>query len=308
MRLALGLVTGFFLGLGLTALAVTAGPGETCVDVPTFGVQICGTTTTTTTSTTTTSTTTLVEIPAKQSVTIRDRRPGPGADTEGYLTMLRSGSPSGVLLWDAPYAWPPNYTDTNGNTHNSSGLPYVDGYGWIEGDRIGYCGKYGFLVDPDGEIIGRFAALSANYTGASEAVGFVNDRFMPEGEYFANGTPNDGRFRDRQAYSGAWCRGFSDTVYQPSDADERPLPVFWHNGVVVENRDYAPTAAGPGVTFELIEEIDTPFTETDPFGQTLEINSRVTVLGLLDGEPAIVFYYDGIGDGSVTEERLTTFP
>lgn len=206
-------------------------------------------------------------------------------DNGFYIQVFKQTT--GERYWRAPYLF---------------STPYQPNSGWLAGDRTGYGCAYAFLHH-DGVLVGR--VTFERLPGASYA--YIIDKFMPEGQRFWDGSPTpvpgEGQgYRDCPPVDQSY-----DTVANP---DERPKIVYWSAASVValpkalEIRDYADTEVLAGVTFDLIEVIDEPFTVTAPTTGPQTVNSRVTVLAREAGVPFAVVYYDGIGTGQVTEENL----
>lgn len=196
-----------------------------------------------------------------------------------------------TLLWRAPY-------------HHE--LLYQLNTGWLNGDRLAYHCMYGF-IQQDGVIVGRFTvrAIPTADNNSDGAYIQINDSYMED----APGSPQDTAGGPARRYDGsvrdpniqspfADCPQDVGIDYQPGTADERPIIPFWNNGEVIELRDYRNTVAAPGVTFEELEPITTPFQVTTGNG-THTVNDRRTVLARLNGLPVAVVYYDGLGTGSV---------
>lgn len=200
-----------------------------------------------------------------------------------YFTVkkLLPQYPYTQVYWSAPYLYE---------------TPYVPNTGWLAGDRVAYHCAYTFLQH-NGEIVGR--VTFQRVAGASSYVQII-DKFMPEGVRWYDGSPTPvagegNRYSD--------CPPVSQNYEPGAIPDERPKVVYWSGDTALEIRDYLTIKPGvAGVTFDLIDVIDEPFTVTAPTSGVLTVNSRVTVLARENGVPFTVIYYDGIGIGQVTEE------
>ena len=179
-------------------------------------------------------------------------------------------------------------------------LPYADGYGWGAGDRCGYRGVYGHLIEggtkiglddqfdlDGGAVIGRF--FVSRIVGGQDAYIRLNDGFMREGSRHIDGTP------DRNA-STSPEPGF-DECTEPSEAyepytgpDQRPVIVYRNgDGEVAEIRDYRNTDVGDeDIIFQLV----------DADGTDGQVAVTAHDLGN-DGLPGVVVYYDALGGGSI---------
>lgn len=224
-------------------------------------------TTTTTTVPTTTTTTTL---------------PSPSGSRFDIIVRGSLLTGENVTLWEAPYF---------------RSLPYTAGVGWDDGDRVGYRCTYMHLVRHNGEgrsdddVLGRVW-----FTNFSEAENYaiVNDRFMESAIRYFDGTPYTGsqvQLND--------CPG-PTVAYEPyTGLDERPR-IDYVASSLLEVRDYGPTVAHEGVTFELHDHITEPFTAVGELGQDPHtVYERVVVIAYLDrGDgvnlPAMPVYYDSL--------------
>lgn len=168
------------------------------------------------------------------------------------------------------------------------------GAGWIEGDRIGYCGAYEFMVY-QGNLVGRVTFVA---TPGATAYVQINDHQMREGLRYWDASPNS----DDQAYGPGFCDRIVGQDYQPNfDPDQNPQVIFNVPGKELEDRDYGNTERlYTGLKFRLVEVIDTPFVSSDGEGRSLMVTSRRTVVADVDNNPAVAVYYDGLGGGFVT--------
>lgn len=183
-------------------------------------------------------------------------------------------------MWQAGYLYKTLYTSTDPNT------------GWLAGDRVAYGCAYMFLQH-NNQIVGR-----TTFRAVPEASSYtvVNDTYMDEGARYYNGTLAPAGTVQVPALE---CPAVIADYTSNSNPDQRPVVSFINANKYVELRDYRSTVAAPGVTFEVIEVITTPFyTHSSISGDTL-VTSRVTVLAKFNGVPTVVIYYDGLGTGKV---------
>jgi hypothetical protein len=184
--------------------------------------------------------------------------------------------------------------------------PYDDGTGWRNGDRIGYNCGYGFIehqpsIGP-AELFGRF---TFRLIPQAQSYGQINDSFMEEpnddqttaggpSRYY-DGTPNTTGFQA----SSLECPAVTESYVAVPGVDDRDKAIFWLDGQAREIRDYLFADSAPGVTFDFLDPITTPFTVTGTDSGVSTVNNRQPVLIIDHGVPIAVVYYDGIGRGSV---------
>lgn len=283
------------LALALNDLTTTTSANTTTTPTTTATTTTGSTTTLPTTTTTLPpTTTTLLPTTTTQPDLLPPTIPIP-LRFDGFTINLRAqdvkctnqnlpGCDNALQLWDAKY---------------QDQVPYTaDVAGWLGGEREAYACAYMFLQH-EGELIGRviFAAVKPPRT----AVGFygqVKDTEMIEGVRFFDGSPTPvGTIHTEPGE----CPGTTIPYETGVGPDVRPRIGYVHNGEVIEIRDYGPTEVAPGLVFNVVEVIDSPFTVTVPSG-TSTVNERVTVLGSLNGTPQIAVYYDAIGSGELIFE------
>lgn len=188
-----------------------------------------------------------------------------------------------IELWDAPYL---------------TVTPYALNSGWLAGDRSGYGCAYMFLQS-GGQLIGRatFAAVKAPRTREPQPgfYGIIKDDGMAEGQRFFGG-----QLAPEGSNELGDCPGTS-VAYEsaPTTADQRPRIGFWLGNQVVEIRDYTKTQVPPGLIFQVLEVIKTPFQVTVPSG-TYTVTQRITVASYLNGVPQVIVYYDVFGNGKLS--------
>jgi len=172
-----------------------------------------------------------------------------------------------VPMWTAPYT----------RTLPSGAL-------WLDGDRDGYLGAYGFLSD-EGDNVGRFT-FTAGYDGGQ--VTQITDRYMGEGKRLYDGTLVNG------------TRELNDLPEFPSFGpqqrpNEEPSITFLDpDGKVLEVRDYELLTVSPGTTFNLLQVINEPFFDQGVrAGSRLHtVYQRVVVGSYYNGKEAANIYYD----------------
>ena len=197
-----------------------------------------------------------------------------GLKANGGYDITASNAETGVIWWTA------TYLGTN--------LPYTGGGQWVAGDREGYRCAYGFILDSNGEIDGRFAFVRP----PDQTYAKVSDTYMEEGARYLNGslyTGGGNEVTDEDCtnvlspidYEGA-CR----------PVDERPrVGYFDEKGNILDIRDYTNTAA-TNVNFNL-----------HSFN-----GSRATVIACEDGLVGMIVYYDSMGNGQLAVDFKGTGP
>ena len=235
-----------------------------------------------TTTTTTISTTATTTPPAKVKPPISASGPAipatvtyPGGKKElGGYDIIASNADTGVEWWTAPYL--------------GTNLPYTQGSKWVAGDREAYGCAYGFILDPNGEIDGRFAFVRP----PDQAYGKVNDRYMGEGERYLDGSVHTAGTREIQDENCTDARSSIDYNGACRPVDERPrIGFFDGQGNVLDIRDYTHTEA-TSVNFNL-----------HSFN-----GSRATVIACEDGLVGMIVYYDSMGDGQLAVDFKGTGP
>lgn len=185
-------------------------------------------------------------------------------------------------------------------------LPYADGYGWGAGDRCGYRGVYGHLIEggtkiglgnqfdlDGGSVIGRF--FVSRIVGGQDAYIRLNDGFMREGSRHIDGTP-DANASTSPEPGFDECTEPSEPYESYTGPDQRPVIVYRNgDGEVAEIRDYRNTDVG---------DEDIIFRLVDADGTDGQVAVTAHDLGN-DGLPGVVVYYDALGGGSI-EAHLET--
>jgi hypothetical protein len=197
-----------------------------------------------------------------------------GLKAGGGYDITASNAETGVLWWTAPYL--------------GTNLPYTAGAQWVAGDREGYRCGYGFILDSNGEIDGRFAFVRP----PDQTYAKVSDTYMEEGV----------RYLDGSLYTGGGNEVTEEdctNVMSPIDyegacrpVDERPrVGYFDEKGNILDIRDYSNTAA-TNVNFNL-----------HSFN-----GSRATVIACEDGLVGMIVYYDSMGNGQLAVDFKGTGP
>lgn len=197
---------------------------------------------------------------------------------EGFTIFMRANNPS-RSLWPAHY-----FYDTF----------YAENTGWLAGDRVAYRCAYAFLQH-NGEIVGRVTFVAI--PGAAPYV-VINDKYMVEGgRYYDGSLTPPGTVQVPRLE----CPVPTQSYATEQVPDERPKVIYWQGETALEVRDYAGIVPGtPGLTFDVVEEITTPFQITSPnTGLTHTVNSRISVLARENGVPTVIVYYDALGSGSM---------
>ena len=156
---------------------------------------------------------------------------------------------------------------------------------WLDGDRDGYKGAYGFLSD-EAKNVGRFV-FAAGYVGGQ--VTQITDRYMAEGKRLYDGTLVNGGNEE-----------LDDMPVFPSFGprqrpNEEPSITFLDpDGNVLEVRDYELLSVSPQTTFNLLQVIDEPFFDQGVrAGSRLHtVYQRVVVGSYYNGKEAANIYYD----------------
>jgi len=226
-----------------------------------------------------TSTITATTAPAPTTTVAPATTAAPVTTTTTKQPVVSSGDKFTIALHGSG----PEFPDKLWNAPYSRSLPYTANVGWTDGDRHAYECAYMFLLR-DGLVVGRvtFASIdAAPYTK-------VNDQSMEEKIRWADGTLNI-----TGTNMGDCDR--SPVAYEPASGDVRPIVRYLSGSDLLEIRDYTKTVVlDPRVTFNQVEVITEPFTEVSPRGRPDTVYSRVSVVGLIDGLPAIVVYYDSL--------------
>lgn len=194
----------------------------------------------------------------------------------GGYDIMAINAATGTTWWVAAY-W------------GGNGLGYTDGATWLPGDREGYRCGYGFITGSDGETIqGRFAFVRP----PDQAYGKVNDKYMPEGVRYLDGSLYTGGGMEITEEDCTDVLSPIDYAGACRDVDERPRIAFFDAaGNVLDIRDYTNTDA-TNVVFNL-HSFD---------------SERATVIACEDGLVGMVVYYDGLYGGEVAVDFNGTGP
>lgn len=199
--------------------------------------------------------------------------PGGLKAADGY-DIIASNADTGVIWWTAPYL--------------GTNLPYTPGSKWVHGDREGYRCAYGFVMDANGDISGRFAFVRP----PDQTYAKVNDKYMNEGTRYLNGSLFTGEGNEISEENCTDVLSAIDYNGACRPVDERPrIGFFDGQGNVLDIRDYTNTEAA-SVNFNL-----------HSFN-----GSRATVIACEDGLVGMIVYYDAMGNGQLAVDFKGTGP
>jgi len=209
----------------------------------------------------------------------------PAPTGEFWTTILRCDPdpdvPGVIGMWNAVYFLELNSTPTTG---------------WVSADRDGYRAAYMFLEHPTDGFIARITFVGGYSSDPAISVDTVV--FDQGGSDFTlflyDGTPWDPLADGTEANDAP--ADFDLPPHPQERTDERPVIriVETAGDNVLEVRDYTTTVADPGVAFNQIEHITTPFSVVGrrPDSTPHTVYDRIHVQSYYEGRVAIGVYYD----------------
>lgn len=305
-----------------------------CVEVPVFGVWICGTleeeppptTTTTTVPETTTTTappTTTTTAPPTTTTTTASGLVIPATlpyDTQGFkdnesfnfmIGCIDDVDRDGTVLLDCDL-------NSDGRLEHASfeyighGMPYLYPEGdegthghawWVAGDREGYRCGYAFMYDQHPNPFGMFSEpRPAEFIARATIVrpdgtgyGKLNDRYMDEGvRYYDGSIANEGGAEISEDCQQTSLDDFDYDAYVPVGAQDIRVGLFRADGEIGDIRDFT--------------DVDVAVDSAgDPMGHFEFVglkDGRVTIVFILEQNQKVshVFYYDVMNTGRIAVE------